>query len=199
MSAIRKPPLPEIVRRYHPLGECRWCGGMIFKNGNPCELNPRRNWHDGRLGEPDCFHAYRLLTDPATQRHAVYWRDKGRCYICGVVHQARAYQIWIDSYGDRSPSGYPQSHVGWLAPSGWELEHKIPLWKVEHLPDDERRWYFGLDNLAVACRAPCHQRKSAEEAAERAKTERLGQRRVGRPKTKTDKRAAARARWESMP
>jgi 5-methylcytosine-specific restriction endonuclease McrA len=53
-----------------------------------------------------------------------------------------------------------------------ELEHEIPLWMVEHLPPWERRRYFGPTNLKLRCK-PCHQRKTAREAEERAHGNRL--------------------------
>lgn len=200
MGDIRTPPLPAMMRRRHPLGQCRWCGEPIFKNGNPCEFATRRNWHDGRLGEPDCLHEFKLLTDPAALRRAVYWRDRGRCYICGFVHVAVPQMIWVDEFGDRSESGFPQTHIGWFPPSGgWECEHKVPLWKVAGMPDDQRRWYFSMENCAVACTTPCHRDKSIEEHVERAKLKRLEQQRAGKPKSKGARRLDARRRWEEMP
>jgi 5-methylcytosine-specific restriction endonuclease McrA len=48
-----------------------------------------------------------------------------------------------------------------------EVDHVVPLWSVAHLPDDERRWYFGPGNLWLLCPA-CHKAKTKREAAERA-------------------------------
>jgi 5-methylcytosine-specific restriction endonuclease McrA len=48
-----------------------------------------------------------------------------------------------------------------------EVDHEIPLWKIWHLPDDERRPYYGPDNLRLRCKT-CHKAKSKREAAERA-------------------------------
>lgn len=52
-----------------------------------------------------------------------------------------------------------------------EIDHTVPLWSVAHLPPDERRGYFGLDNLKLLC-PPCHRAKTAREAAERAERKR---------------------------
>ena len=49
-----------------------------------------------------------------------------------------------------------------------EVDHKIPLWKVQDLPDEERRKYFGPENIWALC-LRCHQAKTAKEAAERAR------------------------------
>lgn len=48
-----------------------------------------------------------------------------------------------------------------------ELDHVVPLWQVAHLPDDERFWYFGPENLQLLC-IPCHREKTAAEASRRA-------------------------------
>ena len=48
-----------------------------------------------------------------------------------------------------------------------EVDHKVPLWQVADLPPDERRWYFGPENLWLLCPA-CHKAKTKREAAERA-------------------------------
>lgn len=198
---IRKPPLPAIFLRFHPLGECRWCGCAIYKNGNPCEFAPRRNWHDGRLGEPDCLYAFKLLTDPATQRAAVWKRDRGLCYICGraprtgtdyYLPYGESLSIGVDDFGR-----FEFVAIEWR--SGWQLEHKVPLWKVAHLPDAQRLKYFQLGNLGIACTKPCAERKTAREAAERAKLYRLAERQSGKRISKAEKRARARADWERMP
>ena len=53
-----------------------------------------------------------------------------------------------------------------------EVDHKVPLWSVADLPDDERRWYFGPGNLWLLCPA-CHKAKTKREAAQRAHERRL--------------------------
>lgn len=56
--------------------------------------------------------------------------------------------------------------------SALEVDHEIPLWKVEHLPPETRRRYFGPENLRLRC-PDCHKVKTAREAAERAVARRL--------------------------
>jgi hypothetical protein len=53
-----------------------------------------------------------------------------------------------------------------------EVDHRIALWEVAHLPDDERRWYFGPGNLWLLC-PPCHKAKTRREAAKRAFEKRM--------------------------
>lgn len=48
-----------------------------------------------------------------------------------------------------------------------EVDHRTALWEVAHLPPDERRWYFGPENLWLLCPA-CHKAKTKREAADRA-------------------------------
>lgn len=48
-----------------------------------------------------------------------------------------------------------------------EVDHRVPLWKVANLPDDERRAYFGPPNLWLLCPA-CHKAKTKREATERS-------------------------------
>lgn len=52
--------------------------------------------------------------------------------------------------------------------SGLEVDHRVPLWSVAHLPDEERRWYFSArNNCWLLCRA-CHSSKTKRESVERA-------------------------------
>ena len=92
-----------------------------------------------------CLVDYEEHSRPRVQFRALVARD-GR--ECGECHGAR----------DR------------LTPL--EVEHRIPLWKVRHLPDDQRRWYYGLGNLWLLCRT-CHKPKTRHEAAERAHLDRM--------------------------
>lgn len=50
---------------------------------------------------------------------------------------------------------------------GLEVDHRVPLWAVADLPDDERRPYYGPRNLWLLC-ATHHKAKTREEAAQRA-------------------------------
>lgn len=50
---------------------------------------------------------------------------------------------------------------------GLEVDHRVPLWLVAHLPDDLRRPFYGPDNLWLLC-SRHHTEKTAAEAAVRA-------------------------------
>ena len=61
-----------------------------------------------------------------------------------------------------------------------EVDHRVPLWEVAHLPRDERRPYFGPDNLWLLC-PRCHKAKTKREAAERAAQRRFAAAQLGLP------------------
>jgi hypothetical protein len=71
-----------------------------------------------------------------------------------------------------------------------ELEHTVALWSVAHLPPDQRRAYFGPENLRLRC-VPCHKPKTKAEAAARAKGNRQAKMRLDVPveKSKTPLRS----------
>jgi 5-methylcytosine-specific restriction endonuclease McrA len=71
---------------------------------------------------------------------------------------------WADLTPEQRATGEQQSIERVCA---LEVDHRTPLWEVAHLPDDERRWYFGPENLWLLCPA-CHKAKTKREAADRA-------------------------------
>lgn len=181
--SVRKFPEPESMRR-GITGTCKWCGKATVKK-------PAIYWH------PECFTEYALHTRLDSQVSFVIRRDGEKCGSCGcsAIKWKRG-----DSYGqnwsrDQLWHGMPREHlwppcrkhwrnrttddrlIGLVCPvwptSGLELDHRIPLWSVVDLPDDERRPYFGPTNLWLLCPA-CHKAKTKSEAAERAALRRAG-------------------------
>lgn len=61
-------------------------------------------------------------------------------------------------------------------PNAMQIDHKIPLHRVAHLPDAERAWYHTIDNMGMYRTRPCHQKKSAREMKEKAHLERAAER-----------------------
>jgi len=61
-----------------------------------------------------------------------------------------------------------------------EVDHRVPLWEVADLPDDERRWYFGPGNLWLLC-PRCHKLKTKREAARRAHERRMAKAQLALP------------------
>ena len=167
----RNFPFPK---RPHRSGQCNWCGDPITT-----VRAKSRAWHDGRDGEPDCLYAYFLHTRPEMQRAFLLRRDGLGCCDCGATEGR--WLCWWTMRGEwrrheDHERQYPRDvWVGDADVISWstslQLEHDVPLWKVAHLPDDERATYFGPENLRLRC-AACHAAKTRREAAERAATKR---------------------------
>lgn len=191
----RRPPMPPLFDSVKQAGHCRWCARPIWLDQRRLRVNRRRSWH------PDCLDQYLLLTRPERMRIFIWQRDQGRCYICGRVHKATIRALVEYGDGDRFAllSEWAYTLITFDIPNTWDVEHKVPLWKVAALPDVERIKYFLPDNAALACRRPCHEEKSRREAAERAKFDRLADRKEGRPRSKAARRNEQIKRWRDMP
>jgi hypothetical protein len=189
-------------------GHCSWCGEVILvRKLGIAEVSLRRGWHDGRDGEPNCLHQLKLHTDREVQVNHVLARDGVGCCDCGQP-EGRWTQGGYPSdpdklraWGPKWERWYPaEIWVGEFAMVSWstrlELEHETPLWSVAHLPDEERRPYFGPDNLKLRCRR-CHAVKTKREAGDRAKGDRL---KAG-PKERKGRAIPARADggWSKRP
>ncbi len=166
---VRAFPAPKHPPQPHPW--CRWCGGAIVHG-----RAKQRSRHDGREDEPNCALAYALHTDRETQFAHVEARDGRKCRDCGEAPEKwlRGAETVIWGAFTRHGAEYvdrtrytPVERVTAL-----ELEHGVPLWSVAHLPDDERRPFFGPTNLRLLC-PDCHKPKTAREAGQRGKVNRL--------------------------
>jgi len=145
VSAHRRPAIPFSEA---PRGTCRWCGEPILyaegaKQGEP---DRRRRWH------PECVEVYNA-TDPREARRLVRKRDRGRCADCGVDTYAVRREV-------RGPGRTRKLRERGYVPrrSLWELDHIVPLIDGGT---------HALENLQTLC-TPCHKRKTAGEARERA-------------------------------
>lgn len=151
-------------------GICWWCGDGLprTKAGNFVQ----RVFHNGRKGEPKCGYHHRLHTQTPVQLEYLLQRRGPRCAGCGELHGAwarrrptspeRLREIW-------GQTSYPADvWVGPLCTAWWqtslEVDHKVALALVAHLPDDERRPYFGPINLQLLC-ADCHKAKTRSDRA----------------------------------
>lgn len=187
---VRKPPVSAVLRQ-HPQGvrgTCGWCG-------EPClDKTPARGWlkwiHDA------CDFERTIIEQPDAARRAVLARDKGICIDCGEDWSQRSKFVPVRSvetkeprviYACATPRACPPwtpadySLSTWGQPrddhhpfielttvSLWHVDHKVPLWKVVHMPDLQRLEYFKLANLITRCER-CHAHKTRKEAADRAK------------------------------
>lgn len=180
-DAVRKAPFREIYRLRQPLGEncCRWCG-------LPCEdftpvRKKRREVHYA------CDADIQIVTSAEAARRVVFERDKGFCCDCGedwserfVFRKGPAVAIWGGHQATRDDPGFNRyTTVAWI--SLWHVDHRVPLWKVAHMPPLERIAYFLLPNLCTRCE-PCHKRKTAKEAAERAHLDELAVPKTAKPR-----------------
>jgi hypothetical protein len=173
-AAVRTFPMPVWPPEARPANWCRWCGDQIV-HGRAKE----RSWHDGRLGEPECKIAWQLHTDRRVQFSHVEARDGLECWDCKEAPEKwlRGAECFIGGTGeftDREGVVYVcgTRYQNIERVTALELEHSIPLWLISHLPDDERRPYFGPKNLRLRC-PTCHTAKTRREASERGKTNRL--------------------------
>ena len=176
--AHRSVPLPE---PWKGPGWCRWCALIIIdQTGKRAgKQNKLRHWH------PDCKEEWLLHSDRVVQTRAIAKRDGLQCWDCKAKghwsHEPKPsiwrgqdnrwdYDRWV--YAKDQPEAAPGVLLGAATPIYWthdfEVDHDTPLWAVRHLPDEERRPFYGLRNLRLRC-PPCHKAKTAREAADRAR------------------------------
>lgn len=185
--AARRFPEPDTMK-VGRCGWCKWCGDAI-----PVVIDGRRSTQ--RMWHPACAYEYQLHTDSAVQKEYLVERDGHRCDECppgtpapqrwlkGAEHSdmrgtppmpwdgPRVGQLYIDTLlAYRKVNPYPRwTEVRRVC--ALQVDHRVPLWSVEHLPPEKRRRYFGPENLQLLC--PDHHRaKTAREAGERALTRR---------------------------
>ena len=147
-SSVLEHRRPTIRFSDAPRGTCRWCGEPILHGPGPKEgkVDARRRWH------PACVDTYNA-SDPRELRRRVRKRDRGICRECGldtnrlrreVRGRGRAKKL-------RERGFLPRRSL-------WELDHVVPL--IEGGSHE-------LDNLQTLC-VPCHRKKTAAEARQRA-------------------------------
>lgn len=189
MGSARVFPMPVWPAERRGLGWCRWCGNQIIWLDGPKfgEVDKRRTWHAA------CLLEFKLHTWPEVQFNHIEARDGLKCWDCGESPEkwirdpceTGIGRPWID-VRDRRVEWVGRYH-GIGRATALELEHTVPLWKVEHMEPEERRVYFGPENLRLRC-PDCHGAKTAREAGERAKSKRLVKEREGKPKRAGPKR-----------
>jgi hypothetical protein len=195
LARVRTPPLPpwmqggKLPQGYYRQGRgyCRWCREPIFREDG--SLNTRLSWH--HVG---CLRDYKIIADPGVARAAILDASRGVCCDCGS-------SIWFTERGREGEPGdivaarweqkerdpeRPKRAPGWrqvydyaegpyqliaFRQRPWQCEHDVPLWSVNKEEPDALR-YWTLWNLRLRC-DDCHKRKSAAEAAQRAKEKRL--------------------------
>lgn len=173
---------------------CKWCDQPIPKVIDG-KSSTQRLWHPGCLHEfklhTDLSTQFDFLVDRDGERCAMVGCGATPVkWLRGPVYTITANQV---RRGFRStvPNMIEWARTLWEAPerpwtelteeerqigaqqtldrqtSALEVDHRVALWTVANLPDEERRWYFGPGNLWLLC-PPCHKAKTRREAAERA-------------------------------
>lgn len=189
----RRPPVSEIHRLHLPrqAGKCDWCG-LPQEERTPVrkQLKLRHSVCDTELN---------IVQNPAAARAALWVRDSGVCAGCGgdfaFAHHYVPERKRPDGTAGTSFAFNNDRTGHWFADdsavlgrganavlgvlftpvrsiSMWHVDHKVPLWKVAHMPAIERVAFFKLPNLQTLC-DQCHERKSAKETAERHHFDRL--------------------------
>lgn len=154
--------MPPTLNRGAALGICVFCGNDDLPRTKGGAPSRSRRWH------PACKKRFQFLTDPFWQRLEVWKRDRGVCCDCGAETTPSILKQHIEDC-------FASDALGLLRGYGfgpWELDHDVPLWSVDHLPDRERLRFFELENMKTRC-VPCHKRKTAREAVGRAKEKRI--------------------------
>lgn len=171
---VRRPPVDAQFALHHPRerGKCPWCGEPITER-TPVRkqlkaMHDRCSWELG------------IITSPDQARRAVFERDNGICADCGEDWSAMSRFLPAHRNPDGTASvsySFDSSRREWpctrlVVISLWQNDHAVPLWKVMHLEPLARLQYFKLANMLTRC-VRCHDRKTGDEAAERAKFDRL--------------------------
>lgn len=193
-KSVRSFPAPRPVN-FGRYGWCKWCG-LAIPQIIDGKKSTQRMWH------PECVHEYNLHTRSESQKRFLIKRDGQRCAICQAaptkwLHDQYPHREFVESRRFYTPKpddlaklwNDPFPGIGWssMTPTQrmcgeyyrvWqecalEVDHRVPLWKVANLPDDERRQYFGPTNLWLLCPS-CHLTKTKAESAERATARRAG-------------------------
>lgn len=208
-AEVRKPPVGAVFALHLPRepGKCPWCG-LPIEERTPVRkqlktIHAACNAELAIISDPSQARWYVLKRDKGICADCGEdWSEMARFFPTFIVPPREHH------YYERSLRVTEGPKVGqivrlseevfdWDAPrkkrevflyvaltavSLWHVDHKTPLWKVRHMSPLERLEYFKLANLITRCE-PCHKVKTREEAAERAKFERLADpRRESKPK-----------------
>lgn len=140
---------------------CRWCRGPV--------TDPRRR----TMCSKECAHEYNLRSNSAYLRWHIFDRDQGVCAECGLdtdkLHQKfRELSRWLKR---RSHRGYRRLCHAFLDRHGLSQD-RTTFWDADHItPVEEGGGECGLEGYQTLC-IPCHKRKTAEQARQKAERRR---------------------------
>ena len=209
---VRKPPIGAVLR-LHQQGVRGWCGWCGLAVEEKTEVRGwLKWWHDACAFEMGIIENPGRARDAVFARDKGICCDCGEDWSdqYKLVPEFYIGERWVDGTRDEDKTLGPDgirfvqiSFVSWrngytwgLGPkedrfpfvhlkaiSLWHVDHKVPLWKVRHMPDLQRLEYFKLANLITRCHR-CHEFKTTEEAADRAKIRRAVEAPPEKPKSK---------------
>lgn len=144
-------------------GACTWCGVLVAP--------PRRTWCS-----QECVDAFNW-TQPGVQRSRIGQRDRGVCAACGLDTerllrlQWRFIRLWERWHPDERRSAADRAFWEAVGLSPPDM-HRDTLWDLEHrVAIADGGDPFDPANLQSMC-SWCHKKKTAREAAERARRRR---------------------------
>jgi hypothetical protein len=202
VTSVRAFPEPRPPNFGKPMW-CKWCGDPIPKVIDG-KSSTQRLWH------PACKDEYFLHTRLEQQFQFLVARDGERCACCHTEEPMKwgSREAWVLTTNSVWRQGASAKMLDWTAmlwerpekpwqewtdedrttglqqeiyrTSSLEVDHRVPLWEVADLPDEERRWYFGPGNLWLLC-PKCHKAKTAREAARRAHERRMAHAQLALP------------------
>lgn len=192
LPGIREFPMPKWPNsgRY---GWCKWCGKEIpvVIDG---KRSTQRMWHPACWDEVELHtraaaqYDFLVARDgercrlcPEATPKPMRWKHGPNSVtlvqeLCLGYGQTPAEEAWWNDFWNRPPGRWADlteeerrtgEYFEIERVCALEVDHRIPLWLVSDLPDEERRWYFGPGNLWLLC--PWHHaQKTARETTERA-------------------------------
>lgn len=195
-TTVRAFPEPETMKR-GIYGSCKWCGLEILdeKTG---QRSTRRYWHPACKDEYFLHtrsEEQRAFVIARDGEKCSQFGGRPMKWLRGdaamIVAPSWTSEPWALEFWSReelgqlprsfySVAGQTLDRDAWMLHGGQcsivrvsalELDHRVPLWSVAHLPDEERRRFYGPENLWLLCPAG-HKAKTKREAAERAKLRR---------------------------
>lgn len=191
-QSVRAFPMPSWPNSGKYLW-CKWCGEAIPKTING-KTSGQRMWHPECAAEYNLHtrlaDQYRFLVERDGERCQCC--PEGTPPPLKWLHDQYGYREFADTRRFYTPepeylaSLWPTDPVVGKAWRDWtdldraygehwrvwqeialEVDHRVPLWEIADLPDEERRPYFGPSNLWLLCPRH-HKEKTAREAARRA-------------------------------
>lgn len=139
---------------------CRWCNQEVKP--------PRRNWCSKK-----CVDEYKDLNDWGWILQKVFKRDQGVCAVCRHdTEQLRRILSQAFRREDTPMASWVRRYVS-LSYVRAELEKRLGFkpaqsyWECDHILERVRGGTNAMENLQTLC-VPCHKRKTARLARERA-------------------------------